>query len=228
MIPTNEEELHTLAGEYVLGLLDPEQARAIAEARAGNEALDRAILFWQEKLHPLSALAAPADPPAGAWQAIERRIAKPTAQLGIRRLWDSAVAWRWSTAAFASVAAALALYIAVIQPPPAPNFVAVLHAPQQEQAGWVATANRSGLFVRALAAGPPPSDRAFELWAIAPGATQPHSLGLIPSGGVLKLGVLPAELTDGATLAISIEPAGGSPTGQPTGPVVFAGTLKAF
>jgi len=228
MIPTNEEELHALAGEYVLGVLDPEEARAIAEARAGNEALNRAILFWQERLHPLSSLAKPAEPPAGTWRAIEARIEKPTARAGTRRFWDSAVAWRWSTAGFAGIAAALAVYIAVAPPLPVPSFVAVLHAPQQEQASWVATANRSGLFVRALAAGPPPSDRTFELWAIAPDATRPRSLGVIPADGVLKLGALPVGLTDGATLAISIEPVGGSPTGQPTGPVVFVGSVKAL
>ena len=227
MIPTNDEELHALAGEYVLGVLDPEDARAIAEARLANEALDRAILFWQERLHPLSRLAAPADPPPGTWETIASRIDQPATRSRGGGLWHNAVLWRWSTVGFAGIAAALALYIAAA-PPPVAGFVAVLHSPNQEQPSWVATAGRSGLFVRALAAGSPPSDRAFELWAIAPGAARPQPLGVIPADGVLKLGALPPELTDGATLAISIEPVGGSPTGQPTGPVVFVGTVKAL
>ena len=112
-------------------------------------------------------------------------------------------------------------------PAPGPSFVAVLHPSQQDQAGWVATAGRSGLVVRAVTTATPPTDRSFELWAITPGSTRPRSLGVIPSDGELKLSTLPPDLRDGATLAISIEPTGGSPTHQPTGPVVFVGIVNA-
>jgi anti-sigma-K factor RskA len=81
--------------------------------------------------------------------------------------------------------------------------------------------------VRAVARAAIPNDRSFELWGIAPGATQPQPLGLIGADGRLDIGALPAALRDGGTLAISLEPVGGSPTGQPTGPVVFSGTLVA-
>ena len=84
-----------------------------------------------------------------------------------------------------------------------------------------------GLVLRAVATGGAPSDRDFELWAIAPGAAHAQPLGIVPASGRLALGVLPEAVRDGATLAISIEPRGGSPTGRPTGPVVFAGTLIA-
>jgi len=97
---------------------------------------------------------------------------------------------------------------------------------QQDQPSWIATAGRSGVVVRAVTAATPPNDRAFELWAIAPGATRPRSLGVIPASGELRLGTVPPDLRDGATLAISIEPPGGSPTQQPTGPVVFVGSVK--
>ena len=126
-----------------------------------------------------------------------------------------------------AAAACLALYIAVAPPAAAPSFVAVLRAPQQDQPAWVATAGGNGLLVRAVAGGAAPVDRSFELWAIAPSAKQPLSLGVIRADGRLELGALPAAIRDGGTLAISIEPKGGSPTGQPTGPVVFVGTLVA-
>ena len=126
---------------------------------------------------------------------------------------------------FAAAAAALALWIAVT-PVPGPSLVAILHPPQQDQASWIATAGRSGLVLRAVTTAAPPSDRAFELWAIAPGAT-PRSLGVISPNGELKLSRLPADLRDGATLAISIEPIGGSPTKLPSGPVVYIGSVKA-
>jgi anti-sigma-K factor RskA len=83
------------------------------------------------------------------------------------------------------------------------------------------------LVLRAVTTATPPHDRAFELWAIAPGATQPRSLGVISPNGELKLSRLPPDLRDGATLAISIEPIGGSPTQLPSGPVVYVGSVKA-
>jgi len=81
--------------------------------------------------------------------------------------------------------------------------------------------------VRAVSAATAPNERVFELWAIAPGTARPRSLGIIPANGELKLSPLPPDLRDGVTLAISVEPLGGSPTQQPTGPVVFVGIVNA-
>ena len=225
MIPDDPEQLNALAGEYVLGVLDGEAAREIEAALDKNDTLRRAVIFWEERLHGLSPLATPASPPPGVWDNIAARIAgkKPTAR---SPLWNSLVLWRSSTALAAAAAAALALYIAVT-PPSGPRFVAVLRAPQQEQPAWVATAGGQGLLLHAVAGEAAPRDRAFELWAIAPGAPSPKSLGVIPANGRLELGTLPAAIRAGSTLAISIEPKGGSPTGQPTGPVVFTGALVA-
>jgi anti-sigma-K factor RskA len=226
MIPDNSEELRVLAGEYVLGVLDAHEADEVAAALAVNAELRRAVVFWERWLHPLSSLAISADPPSGTWQAIEARIRTKTAKPVAKSFWTSLALWRWSTAGFAAAAAALALWIAVT-PVPGPSLVAILHPPQQDQASWIATAGRSGLVLRAVTAATPPSDRAFELWAIAPGATQPRSLGVISPNGELKLSRLPADLRDGAMLAISIEPIGGSPTQLLSGPVVYIGSVKA-
>ena len=226
MIPDNSQELRILAGEYVLGVLDAHEADEVAAALAVNAELRRAVVFWERWLHPLSSLAISAEPPSGTWQAIEARIRTKTAKPIATSLWSNLALWRWSTAGFAAAAAALALWIAVT-PVPGPSLVAILHPPQQDQASWVATAGRSGLVLRAVTTAMPPSDRAFELWAIAPGATQPRSLGVISPNGELKLSRLPADLRDGATLAISIEPIGGSPTQLPSGPVVYIGSVKA-
>lgn len=226
MIPGDRDELHALAGEFVLGVLGANDASEVAAALATNAELRRAVAFWEEQLHPLSELISPAEPPPGTWQAIEARITKPAPKPAAPSFWNNLALWRWSATGFAAAAAGLALWIA-LTPAPGSSFVAVLHPPQQDQASWVATAGRSGLLVRAVAGATPPSDRAFELWTIPPGATRPRSLGVIPANGELKLAPLPPDLRDGATLAISIEPVGGSPTHQPTGPVVFVGTVQA-
>jgi anti-sigma-K factor RskA len=73
--------------------------------------------------------------------------------------------------------------------------------------------------------------RAIELWIIPAGQSRPRSLGLIQSGEPIRLD-LPPDLagaaTAGATLAVSLEPPGGSPTGQPTGPVIASGKLTSL
>src|SRR6516165_8269063 len=101
---------------------------------------------------------------AGHRGADQNQNGKPVA----RSFWTNLALWRWSTGGFAAAAAALALWIAVT-PVPGPSLVAILHPPQQDQASWIATAGRSGLVLRAVTSAMPPSDRAFELWAIAPG-----------------------------------------------------------
>jgi len=226
MIPDNSEELRVLAGEYVLGVLDADEADEVAAAIAVNAELRRAVAFWERQLHPLSSLATWAEPPSDTWEAIEARIRTKTAKPITMSVWTNLAFWRWSTAGFAAAAAALALWFAAV-PTPRPSLVAILHPPQQDQASWIATTGPSGLALRAVTSATPPSDRVFELWAIAPGATQPRSLGVISPNGELKLSRLPADLRDGATLAISIEPIGGSPTQLPSGPVVYIGSVKA-
>ena len=225
MIPENPDDLHVLAGEYVLGVLDESEASEVAGALASNIVLRRAVTFWEEQLHPLSEFAPPDAPPPGTWEAIEARIAKPASKPAASRFWDNIALWRWSTAGLGSAAACLALWIA-LAPAPGPSFFAVLHPPQQDQASWIATAGRFSLVVHAVSAATPPNERVFELWTIASGTARPRSLGVIPANGELKLSPIPPELREGATLAISIEPLGGSPTQEPTGPVVFVGTVK--
>src|SRR5262249_18700573 len=74
MIPENHDDLHTLAGQYVLGVLDAAEAGEVAEALATHTKLRRAVAFWEEKLHPLAQIVPPAEPPADLWQEIETRI----------------------------------------------------------------------------------------------------------------------------------------------------------
>lgn len=226
MIPSDREELSVLAGEYVLGVLDPPQTREIEAALDGNAALRDAVAFWEQKLHPLSALAPQAEPPQGTWNAISARIAGASNKSATARGWKGAAPWRWTTVGFAAAAAALLVYIAIN--PAAPPLVAVLYAPHQQAASWIATTSGDGLHLKAVTRELPPRGRAFELWAIPADAKRPEPLGVIPSNGTLRIAALRRGLGKGATLAISIEPPGGSPTGQPTGPVVFTGALRAI
>ena len=81
-----------------------------------------------------------------------------------------------------------------------------------------------------LVSGERAAGKDFELWMIE-GKNAPVSMGIIPAGQTTHIPVTPAvqqKLAQGAVLAVSVEPTGGSPTGQPTGPVVAAGDLKGI
>lgn len=225
MIPKDPQERDVMAGEYVLGLLDADEAREIEIALDADGELRAAVRFWETKLHPLSALAERDNPPAGVWDAVEARIAHTRMPAGRQ----SAAPWRWSTGALAAIAAALLLYVAIVPRAPIETStpaVAVLQSSQTQSASWVAVVGPGGLRLTELTRQIPPAAHTYELWGIAPHATRPVPLGVIPPTGEMRIASLPRAVSAGATLAISIEPPGGSPTGLPTGPVVFTGVLR--
>lgn len=226
MIPETRDDIDILAGEYVLGLLEPARRQEVEAALADHATLRDAVAFWETKLHPLASLAPPAEPPADGWKAIAARLDEAIPRGTASLIWHRPQPWRWATAGFAAIAAALALYILLTPIPLATRYVAVLHPPQQTEAAWLATTGSEGLTIRAIADQHPPSGRAFELWAIVSGAPRPQPLGVISADGVLHVATVPASVRSGTTLAISVEPPGGSPTGLPTGPVVFVGDVQ--
>jgi anti-sigma-K factor RskA len=69
--------------------------------------------------------------------------------------------------------------------------------------------------------------REAQLWVI-PSGGKPVSAGLLMPGARTELSPddgVAALMVPGATLAISLEPRGGSRTGAPTGPVILTGTI---
>jgi anti-sigma-K factor RskA len=213
-----------LAAEYVLGTLDLAEAEA-ARARAGTDpGFAAEIRFWEARLAPLMALSADMAPPATLWDRIDASTGGTGAGDLPRPANANGVLW-WRAGAFAgmAVAAGLALFIAV-RPPVQPT-LAVLTPYASPTPVLVAVAGPSGvLLVRPTGAIKIAADRDLELWALAAGASKPGSLGVIPAGGKL----VPPGVKPGTTLLVSLEPKGGSPTGQPTGPVLYAGKLARF
>jgi anti-sigma-K factor RskA len=135
---------------------------------------------------------------------------------------------RWQvTTALAGAAAAVLAAIVVFDrtiPQPQSEFVAVLTA-EGAKPQFVATVDtaKGTITVRRVAA-EAPADKSYELWSIEPNAA-PKSLGIVEQASLSR--VLSVKPTGSATLAISLEPKGGSKTGAPTGPVMFTGSLVA-
>ncbi len=223
--PDDDPDL--LAAEYVLGSLDA-AARAEVAARAAREpALAASISAWEERLAPLAAIIAPAPPPPELWQRIAaslppQHLDPAAAQLRRRLRW-----WRAGAITALALAAAMAGLLLWRTPPPAaPRAVATLAPTNGQGPLFMALMGAHGEITIASTA--PPSiaaDRSLELWELPAGETRPRSLGVLPAKGTR---MVRAEGAGPATqLMISLEPSGGSPTGQPTGPVLYAGTLVA-
>jgi anti-sigma-K factor RskA len=94
------------------------------------------------------------------------------------------------------------------------------------QAGFAAGISADGrsIVIRPLQDIAPGADRALELWAV-PAKGAPRSLGLV-SGQQATTVQRTVVLKETAAFAVSLEPAGGSPSGAPTGPVVSVGKLQ--
>lgn len=223
------ERADALAAQYVAGTLRGPARRRFEALLAAHPVLRDAVGQWQARLMPLSAALAPEPPPPRVWQAIERRL-WPVATTP---WWQRLALWR-GAAALAGVAA-IALGARVLDPGPMPPpVVVVLQATEGEGAGqsrFVASLSADGraLVTRPLQPVALSTGRVLELWSVPPEGA-PRSLGLISSDGltVLPRDRLPATLLRGGTaaLAVSLEPPGGSPTGVPTGPVLYAGKLQ--
>ena len=176
---------------------------------------------------PLTAALAPVEPSGDVWRRISDRLDR-TARASSPAPGQRLSFWRGLTA-FASVAA-IGLAVLLANPRAvAPPVVVVLAATggggerrrdrtdrRQHQRRRHAPSSTRPIAPVAVRA-----DRSLELWAV-PTQGAPRSLGVLPGGsGVVALR---GKVLAGAdTLAVTIEPAGGSPTGAPTGPIVYAG-----
>jgi anti-sigma-K factor RskA len=215
-------ELRTrLAAEYVLGTLKGGARRRFEEHLASDHALRDEVAQWEAHLTPLAERLAPIEPPARVWRRIEARIsAKRAPQPGFWKRYGLALA------SFVMAGVVMSVVLNLIREPAAPMMLtAVLD--DAGGARMVIEQKKSGLIVARLLRNwqtPPGIDH--ELWVI-PANGQPRSLGVVKDNAdtTIALPGLDARLQDGAVFAVSLEPTGGSPSGQPTGKVVCKGVI---
>lgn len=238
------EELDLLAAEYALGLLDARERARAEGLLASDPAFRGAVARWSGRLAPLLQEVEAASPPPGLWTRIEGAIAprqpSPAASgtapgSNVHVLRRKIGLWRGYSAAATALAASLALFL-VTRPPaeaPAPRpspapLIAVMEA-EGSPAKLVATYDpASRMLLVAPAAGVEAvAGHSHELWLV-PADGKPRPMGLLEPGAPRRMAIPPpllGEVKAEVTLALSVEPSGGSPTGQPTGPIVAAGKL---
>jgi anti-sigma-K factor RskA len=225
------------AGLYVLGALNAEEMRNVRSDAEREPTLAAEIIAWEKRLFPLVALVPAVPVPDTLWPALELRLNRllnaspaaigqiyqaPLRQRSRRRGEQRAlIAWRATAFGAMALAASLAIIMLTRSPPPPPVLAMIMPA-QPGLGGWLVSVKPDGE-IHAVAQGALSHtlSQDFELWALADGASKPIPLGLLPqtNGTVLKTAALPQQKFK---LLVSLEPKGGSPTGLPTGPVLFA------
>lgn len=218
------------AAEHVLGLADAETRAAFARRLETDRELAEEVAGWETRLSPLDGGYEPVTPPPALKAAIEERLfgAAPEETTGLARLWNSLAIWR-GLAAATSAAALVAVYLAVFPATePTPTTVQLVASLEAEGAATQLLAlfdpGTGQLRITPLSV-QPVEDRDFEVWFIEADSA-PISVGVISQHDHNTVDIseaLQRAIHEGTTIAISLEPLGGSPTGQPTGPVVAAG-----
>jgi anti-sigma-K factor RskA len=231
-----------LAADYALGTLRGPARRRMEALMKSHPALRQAVAHWEDQLLLMAPAPAGVEPSSQVWRNVQRRLfdgADAARTAGSRGAgaaaaapaswWQSLLLWRtWSGLA---TAGALSLGLLLQQTPPAqPPIIVVLQANPQTgvafNASFVASLSGDGqsLVLKPLANVPMEAGRALELWAV-PAQGAPRSLGLVKADATSTV-LRQQLLRDTAAFAVSVEPAGGSPTGAPTGPIVSLGKLS--
>ncbi len=224
------------AGAYVIGLLEPDEAHAVEQQAEQDSALAAAIDLWRTRLAPLAAAVRPVPPPPNLWRRIESTLGLTTLAVPVATTAATASAraekrlrrrlrfWQTATAGALALAAGFAglAYVERRMPPPFTASLAPANAPKPVFLAQLES--NGGLLVRPLATIPVPPDKDLELWALSEGNKAPRSLGVLPPIG--RRLIVDDLHPIGTQLLVSLEPTGGSPTGAPTGPVLYGGTLE--
>lgn len=225
------------AAEYVLGVLPLEERQEAARRIETDPAFARLVDEWQAHFSPLDAAYDAVEPPAGLKRAIDARLHGAPGGAADRGRTPPF----WRRIGFWQALAAAAILAQIVQV--GTDFVG-RQEPAGEEERLVATLESDETEVRYVAlfdaatgevalsrvGAAAEEGRDYELWLIE-GENAPVSLGVVPQGERAAIGLsteLASAAGGGDVFAISLEPDGGSPTGQPTGPVVAVGQLRAI
>lgn len=220
--PEYSEEDIALTGEYCLGLLPPEEASAFETRLLHEPALRRLVVEWDEGLAPLADDLAEVAPPAHLQKRIESTLFAADRP---RRSWSLIGALSGAVAA-----ALVVLAVLFVDPfgPSLPSHRADIVADDATMRISASLHGDTGALELVRLAGAAPPGRSLELWIIPQDAPAPISLGVLSEGETTSVTLAPELLAqlDGALLAVTDEPPGGSPSGLPTGSILASGPIS--
>lgn len=222
-----------LADAYVLGRLSNLAAKRFKRWLGGDTQLRALVQQSEQHWNRLAAAVPPMPVSPQVWQGIERRaLASSGSVVTIK---PPVSLWKQVTLLAASLLlvgwAGLLTWTTLTAPTAQSSLVALVLDDARKATGWQLSMDGNALVVETLVAQPALQQRVYELWVIPEGYDKPISLGLIPESGERKLVLTTQQQGFVATarkFGVSIEPMGGSPTGQPTTAPVYHGELVAL
>lgn len=217
-----------LAGEYVLGVLDSETSRKVEERMRRDRQFAAIVWRWEKNLAHVNDSYLEDAGLSEAFVRVEQRLRDFRRRGLLSLLWNSLAFWRGIAI---SGLVGFAIFSAFSFAPgltPQPSPLLARMSGENEPVALLARYDkRDGRLKIAPVAAGEPAEKSLELWLIA-GSRPPRSLGLLPQSGEGEVTVpagLRRDIAAGAVFAVSLEPAGGSPTGEITGPVLRSGTI---
>ncbi len=227
------ENIDELADEYVLGLLDSDEHVRVEARIEGDAMLRAAVAASRDRFLKLDLLADPATEADGLWNRIasgldHARSENPVAPAKAPANDNREGRWRW--AALAGMAASLLLAIGLgfsLIMQPEPQVVAVLVNEAGEPLVLVEDFGDASARITPLAEFDVPQGRVMQVWTLPSKEMGPVSLGLLPASRTMTLdGPALPQPQEAQLYEITIEQAGGSPTGRPTGPILVKGFAR--
>ena len=218
-----------LAAEYVLGTLHGKARKRFERLLSHNQLLQKDVAEWEAKLGPLSTLK-PVEPPPHVWKNIAsrvRHIETPPEKLKQGLRW-------WQSLSLLTTVTTLLLAILLFIPSKDTTFEAtylVVISDQQTKPVWLVKADTSNnlLEVEALRVPPIANSQDYELWLLPSANSAPISMGLLPENGTVRVPLdVGTQLANAAGIAVSLEPAGGSTIGAPSGPVLYQSSIQTL
>jgi anti-sigma-K factor RskA len=208
----NRELVDRLAAEYVLGTLRG-RARRRFERWLLSPQVGAIVKAWEDRLSGLEPTLRGVAPPPTVWRGIESRL--ELRKLGLAPL------RRWLAVAAGIMVFAMVSIVALREFGTQPVTQQAFIEQDAQTIYWrveLLGDNREiSLHVHKVHDLPP--GKSHELWVIPAGGGAPVSLGLLPHTGDhhrVLTAAQRAALAGARTLAVSLEPAGGSTNGSPT------------
>lgn len=219
MTQDDPQLIDALAAEYVLGTLRGPARKRFEQWRDSSPLIDRRVSAWEDRFVHLALALPPVTPSPRTWEGIEKRIA---AQAQAAK---KPVPWRALAAALVMFAVIGGVFTAWQSGMFIATSPLVTIAQTDGKPLWRIDITDDHKLIRATALNQSAlhPGKSLELWALPEGKA-PVSLGVLPDNGRLdrELTLNQREaLRVSAKVAVSLEPKGGSPTGAPTGPVLF-------
>lgn len=214
-----------LAAEYVLHLLSSDDRQAFKARLAEDRDLQARVRVWEARLAPLADDIRDVVPPPAAKARLLKAIADPVATK------KPAAVRAWLLGGLIAAGLLVAVVFGNLFGPSAEFTPTLITELATEGRGIVMVVNfdeSAAQITVERSTGAPDAGTVHELWVIPAGADTPVSLGVLENSGTSRVAV-PAELAQNipaGTLAVSVEPPGGSPSGSPTGPVIAVATFE--